>query len=67
MAIALIFDLIMKENPYEIAVIISIFVISPVLTLFCLSKGWLQASIRILVIALVFVVVPALFFFRRRT
>ena len=32
--IALIFDIIMKENPYEIAVIISIFVISPVLTLF---------------------------------
>ncbi len=61
--IALIFDIIMKENPYEIAVIISIFVISPVLTLFCLSKGWLRVSIRILVIALVFGVVPALFFF----
>ena len=61
--IALIGDLLTKENPYEIVIIVSTILFVPVLTLICLSYDKLNVAIRITVIVLVFVILPGLFFF----
>ena len=61
--IALIGDLLTKENPYEILIILSTIIFVPVLTLICLSYDKLKVAIRITVILLVFVILPGLFFF----
>ena len=61
--IALTGDLLTKENPYEILIILSTIIFIPVLTLICLSYDKLKVAIRITVILLVFVILPGLFFF----
>ncbi len=63
MLVGLIGDIITGENPREIIVIASTLVFVPVITLIFLYKNKLKIAIRIIVIGLVFVILPALFFF----
>ncbi|MCR4654799.1 MAG: DegV family EDD domain-containing protein, partial [Lachnospiraceae bacterium] len=61
--VALIGDLIVKENPQEILVLAIMLVVVPLIVLFCLSRDKLYIAIRIIVIGLVFVIIPSIFFF----
>ena len=61
--IAFIGDLITGENPYELVVLIATLIAVPVIVLVCLRYGKLKLAIRLIVIPLVFVILPALFFF----
>lgn len=61
--IALIGDLLTKENPNEMIVIASTIILVPILTFICLCYDKLKIAIRITVIGLVFVILPGLFFF----
>ena len=60
---ALIGDLIMGENIYEIAIIIGELILVPIIVLISLRIDKLSIAIRIIVIGLVFGVLPGLFFF----
>ncbi|WP_051688716.1 DegV family protein [Butyrivibrio sp. AE2032] len=61
--IALIGDLILKENPWEIAVIVGTLIFVPSLMIFCLKKNKLKLAIKITVIGLAFIILPGLYFF----
>jgi DegV family protein with EDD domain len=61
--IALIGDLLTKENPLEIAVIIGILIFVPMLTIFCLRRNKIMIAIKITVVALAFAVLPLLYLF----
>ena len=62
-SIALVGDILTGENPYEILVIAAILIFMPVLSLACLLRDRLKLAIRLLVIGLLFIINPALFFF----
>ena len=62
-SIAFIGDILTRESPYEILVIVWILLSVPVITLICLRWNKLRLAINILVISLVFAIIPALFFF----
>ncbi len=61
--IALIGDIVTKENPFEIAVIVATLIFVPALMIICLRKNRIQLAIKITVIGLVFVILPSLYFF----
>ena len=61
-SIAFIGDILTRESPYEILVIVWILLSVPVITLICLRWNKLRLAINILVISLVFAIIPALFF-----
>ena len=61
--IAFIGDLIYRENFREIIVLIATLVFVPVFVLVCLRFEKLKIAIRVIVIGLVCVILPALFFF----
>ncbi|MCR5486264.1 MAG: DegV family EDD domain-containing protein [Lachnospiraceae bacterium] len=63
MIIALIGDLCIKENPFEIAVITGTLIVVPIISLLGLHFDKLKIAIRTTVICLVFIILPALFFF----
>ncbi len=61
--IAFIGDLVTKEDIYEIAVLIATLIIVPTIVLICLHFEKLKLAIRMIVIGLLFLIIPALFFF----
>ncbi len=61
--IALIGDLVTKENPLEIAVIVGILIFVPTLTLVCLRFDKIMFAIKVTVVMLAFVILPALYIF----
>ena len=61
--IALIGDIILKENPQEIFLIIGVLIFVPALAIICLRFNKLKLAIRITVLGLVFIIIPGLFFF----
>ncbi len=61
--IAFIGDLIYRENFREIVVLISTLIFVPVFVLVCLRFEKLKIAINVIVFGLVFVILPALFFF----
>ena len=61
--VAMIGDLVTGENPREIAVLFATFVLVPVIVLTCLKKNRLKLAIRLIVIGLVLVIIPGIFFF----
>lgn len=61
--IALIGDIVFKENIGEIMTLIAIVFIVPVTTIVCMYKNRLRFARRFLVVSLVVAVLPALFFF----
>ncbi|WP_051656716.1 DegV family protein [Butyrivibrio sp. AE3004] len=62
-SIALIADLITGENIYEIILLTATIIIVPIITFTCLYKDRIQVAIRLIIISLVFVVLPGIFFF----
>ncbi|MBR5360025.1 MAG: fatty acid-binding protein DegV, partial [Lachnospiraceae bacterium] len=61
--IALIGDIITKENMQEILVLISVLIVVPILTFAGMYKRKIRLAIRLIVVCLVFLILPALFFF----
>ncbi len=61
--IALIADLILGEHIGEIITLLAVVVLVPVITFTCMYRNKIRLAIRILVISLVFLILPALFFF----
>ena len=61
--IALIGDLAIRENPYEILLIVGTLVFVPAIALVCLYFEKLKAAIKITAIGVVFIIIPGLFFF----
>ena len=61
--IAFIGDLIYRENHREIVVLILTLILVPTFVLVCLRYEKLRFAIRVIVIGLVFVILPCLFFF----
>ncbi|MBQ9550955.1 MAG: DegV family EDD domain-containing protein [Lachnospiraceae bacterium] len=61
--VALIGDIYIKENPKEIIVIAATLVFVPLIALVCLHFDKLKLGIRITVIGIVTLLLPALFFF----
>ena len=61
--IALIGDLLTKDNPKEIFVIAATLVAVPTIVLVCLKYNRLKLAIRFIVICLVALILPGLFFF----
>lgn len=61
--IALIGDILTGENTAEIAVLIGTLILVPAAVLVGFYKGKMETAIRFMVICLVFVILPALFFF----
>ena len=61
--VAFIGDLLTGESIYEIAVLLGILVFVPLVAMVCLYFDRLKLAIRIIVLSLVFIVLPALFFF----
>ncbi|MCR5475948.1 MAG: DegV family EDD domain-containing protein [Lachnospiraceae bacterium] len=60
--IALIGDLLIRENPYEIVLIVGMLVFVPLMILFGLRFEKLKVGIKVLAVCLVFIVIPGLFF-----
>ncbi|MCR4740396.1 MAG: response regulator, partial [Lachnospiraceae bacterium] len=61
--IALVADIILKENIGEIITLILIITLVPTITFVCLFREKVGFAIRLIVISLVFAVLPSLFFF----
>ena len=61
--IALIGDILTKENPKEIIVLVATLIAVPTIVLVCLKYNRLKLAIRFIVICLVALILPALFFF----
>lgn len=61
--IAFIGDIITGENPYELYVLTATLILVPMIVLVCLRLEKLKVAIRLIVVGLVFVILPALFFF----
>ncbi|WP_051204947.1 DegV family protein [Butyrivibrio sp. VCD2006] len=61
--IALLGDIITKDSPIEIAVIVGVLIFVPALMIICLRKEKIKLATRITVIGLVFIIIPALYFF----
>ena len=61
--IAFVGDLIFKENPLELFVLAATLVFVPAITLICLRLDKLIVATRIIVLCLVTVILPTLFFF----
>ena len=61
--IALIGDVIIKESPLEMLILVSTLIVVPTIVLICLRLDKLQIAIRIIMIGLVVVILPSLFFF----
>ena len=61
-SIAFIADIVTKENSYEIIVLIGALVFVPAIVFWSLKKDKIQLAIKITVLFLVFVILPALFF-----
>ena len=61
--IALIGDVAIKENPYEMIVITATLIFVPIMALVGLYFNRLKAVVKITVVCLVFIIVPGLFFF----
>ena len=61
--IALIMDIITHENRHEIITLVITLIVVPTIVLTCFKHNRLRLAIRIIVIGLVFVILPALFFF----
>ncbi|MBR1743745.1 MAG: DegV family EDD domain-containing protein, partial [Lachnospiraceae bacterium] len=62
-AVALIGDLITKENIYEIIVLTGTVLFIPAITLICLHKNRMDIAIRLVVLGIVFIILPTIFFF----
>ena len=62
-SIALIGDIVMKENPYEMMVIIATLIFVPILTVVGLYLDKLRFVIKITIVCLIFFIMPGLFFF----
>ena len=60
---ALIGDIAIKDNPYEIIVIIATLIFIPIISLICVHFDRIKTAIRITVIGVVFFILPGLFFF----
>ena len=61
--IAFIGDILTRENPYEIVVILGTLIAVPAIMLVCFRKNKLQLAIRITVLGVSFIVLPALYIF----
>ena len=61
--IALIGDLFIGENIYEILLIIATLIFVPVIAFVCLYLDKLKAATKITAVCLVFIIIPGLFFF----
>ena len=61
--IALIGDLLTKENPNEIIVLIAVLIFVPITVLICLYLERLRIAINVIMVILVVFILPALFFF----
>lgn len=61
--VALIGDLIIKENIHEILLLAGVILFVPVITTICLYKNRINIAIRIIIIGLLFLILPILFFF----
>ncbi len=62
-SIALIGDIVTGENIYEIVTLVATLIFVPTLVFTCLIKNKLPFAIKVTVVALVFVILPSLFFF----
>lgn len=60
--LALIGDLVTRESPGEIAIIVGALIFVPTLMIICLRLNKIQLAIKITVIGIVFVILPCLFF-----
>ena len=61
--IALIGDLIIRENIGEILTLVAIIILVPLITFTCLYKNKIKLAIRLVVTCLIVGILPALFFF----
>ncbi|WP_049944990.1 DegV family protein [Butyrivibrio sp. AC2005] len=61
-AVAFIGDIVTGENDYEIILLGATLVLVPVITFSCLYKNRIQIAIRLIIIGLVFVILPGIFF-----
>ncbi|MCR5651336.1 MAG: DegV family EDD domain-containing protein [Lachnospiraceae bacterium] len=61
--VAITGDLIMGDNPREIAVIASTLILIPIVVLVCLYFEKLNLGIKIIMLCVVFLTIPSLFFF----
>ncbi len=61
--IALIADIITRENPGEILVLVLTLILVPTVTFTSMYKNRMKIGIRLIVIGLVFLILPGLFFF----
>ena len=61
--IAFIGDLLMGENIYEVLVLSGTLVLVPIITFTSLFHGHLDIGIRLIILGLVFLIMPAIYFF----
>lgn len=61
--IVLIGDILFREHIYEIYVLVGTIVIVPLIILLCLYKNRLDVAIKLIVLGIVFLVLPMIFFF----
>ncbi|WP_022763295.1 DegV family protein [Butyrivibrio sp. AD3002] len=62
-AMALIADIIIGENIYEIIILTATIILVPAVTFSCLYRNKIQIAIRLIIIGLVFAILPGIFFF----
>jgi DegV family protein with EDD domain len=62
-SIALIGDIITGESVFEIALLVATIIIVPIITFTCLYKNKINLAIRVIIIGMVFIVLPGIFFF----
>ncbi|MBQ7679021.1 MAG: DegV family EDD domain-containing protein [Butyrivibrio sp.] len=60
--LALIGDLLIYENTAEIAALVATLITIPIITIICLYHNKLEVAVKLIVLGLVFVIIPALFF-----
>ena len=61
--IALLGDIVLKENPYEIWVIVGAVIFIPGVMLYGFRRKKIEFSIKVTVLGLVFLILPGLYFF----
>ena len=61
--LALIFNIMMGENIVEIIVLVITVIVAPAVTLVSIRKNKTQIAIRVIVIGLIVVILPILYFF----
>ena len=62
-AVALIGDIITRENIYEIVILTATIILVPVVAFACLFRDRIRLAIRLIICGLVFLVLPCVFFF----